>query len=189
MRVARKVYCTRAAGLKFDLRRSIIDQMAFLAFASLLVLALWIGGLATLGLAAPVIFSVLEARDPIAGRMIAGMVFGAIFEQFQRVAWVLGGLQLVLLGLRTALGPRPRRVAIRLAAVTAMLALSLASSFILAPRINQIRDAASGTVAALPDTDPRKTEFGRLHGLSNTAMLATLLMGTALLWAEMKDKH
>lgn len=163
--------------------------MALLAFASLVVVALWVGGLTALGVAAPVIFSVLEARDPAAGRVLAGAVFGAVFEHFQRYAWGLGGLQIVLLGLRTALGPRPRRVAIRLAAVVVMLALSLAASFVLAPRINVIRDATSGAVAALPDTDPRKAEFGRLHGLSNGAMGLTVILGMGLLWAEMKDKH
>jgi hypothetical protein len=176
--------------LKFDLGSDIIHRMAFLAFASLVVLALWVGGLVAMGVAAPVIFSVLEAHDPAAGRVVAGLVFGAVFEHFQRYAWGLGGLQIVLLGLRAALGPRPRRLALRLSTVGLMLALSLGASFVLAPRINAIRDAvAPQTVAALPATDPRQAEFGRLHGLSNVAMLVTVGLGAALLWAEMRDRH
>ena len=66
--------------------------MFVLRLASLVVLAIWVGGLAALGfVAAPVIFSTLEAQDPAGGRALAGLVFGAVFRRFQHVAWVLGG--------------------------------------------------------------------------------------------------
>ena len=50
-----------------------------------------------------------------------------------------------------------------------------------------ITSSASGAVASLPDTDPRRREFGRLHALSTGLMLLTLLTGTGLIWTEMKD--
>ena len=162
--------------------------MALLRAASLVVLAIWVGGLAVLGfLAAPAIFSTLDAQDPAAGRALAGLVFGVVFERFQYLALALGGLLVVLLGARALLGPRPRRLAWRLWVVAGMLALGGASAFVVAPAIDRIRRDTSGTVAALPDTDPRKIEFGRLHGLSSVFMLATLLGGVGLLWAEAKD--
>lgn len=163
--------------------------MSLLRLASVLTLATWIGGLAVLGgVAAPTIFSVLEAHDPVAGRTLAGLVFGSVFERFQHVSWGLGVLLLLLLGARAALGPRPRRLAIRLWTVTAMLAMSLAAGLVLAPRIDAIRERTPGTVAGLPDTDPDKITFGRLHGLSNGLVLLTLVAGVGLFWVEMKDQ-
>jgi len=70
-----------------------------------------------------------------------------------------------------------------------MFALSVAGARVLAPRIDQIRREVTGQVAALPDTDPRKREFSRLHGWSNVLMLATLVGGGALIWMEAKDTH
>jgi len=162
--------------------------MSLLRLACVLTLAGWIGGLAVLGtVAAPTIFRVLEAHDPIAGRTLAGLVFGAIFERFAHLSWGFGALLLALLGARAALGPRPRRLGIRLWTVTAMLAISLATSFFIVPRINAIRDSAQGTVASLPDDDPRKSEFGRLHGISTALQLVPLLGGLALIFWELKE--
>jgi hypothetical protein len=164
--------------------------MVVFRVASLLVLALWVGGLAVLGfVAAPTIFATLDAHDAAAGRALGGLVFGAVIERFQHWTWALGALLIVLLGLRALLGPRPRRLAWRLWAVAGMLALSLATAFVIAPRIDQIRRETSGAVSALADTDPRKSEFGRLHGLSNVFMLTTLVLGVGLFWLETTDTH
>ena len=162
--------------------------MILLRVASLVILAIWVGGLAVLGfVAAPTIFSTLEAQDPATGRAVAGLVFGAVFERFQYAALVLGALFMTGLGLRALLGPRPVRLAWRLWTVAGMLALGGASAFLIAPRIDHIRRDTQGSVAALPDTDPRKPEFGRLHGLSNVFMLATLVGGVGLIWMETQD--
>jgi len=164
--------------------------MSLLRFASLIVLALWIGGLAVLGgVAAPTIFGVLETHDPAAGRIVAGMVFGAVFERFQHVSWTLGVLLFLLLGARALLGPRPRRTEVRLGLILFMLGASVVTGVVLAPRIDEIRTSTSGAVAQLPDSDARKTEFGRLHAASNALAFATLAAGLGLLWAEMKDPH
>ena len=165
--------------------------MTLLRLASLIVLALWVGGLATLGfLAAPTIFAVLELHElngAEGGRAMAGEVFGAVFQRFQHAAWAMGGLLLALYGLRAALGPRPRRLALRMWTTIAMLAMSLATALVIAPRIDAIRQSTTGPVAALPESDPRKGEFGRLHGFSNGLMLITLLGGVGLMYSELKD--
>jgi len=166
------------------------QSMSLLRFASLLVLGVWVGGLAVLGgVAAPALFRVLEARDPSTGPELAGVIFGAIFQRFQHLAWILGGLLVLLLAIRAALGPRPRRLGARLWAVAAMLAMSLVSALVLAPRIDDTRSATSGPVSRLPDGDARKVEFGRLHGMSNVLMFLTLTVGAGLMWAEIKDTH
>ena len=162
--------------------------MSLLRFASLVVLALWVGGLATLGLlGAPAIFDVLEAHDPEAGRALAAEVFGAVFRRFQHAAWALGAVLHALHAARALLGPRPRRLALRVWAVMTMIGMCLAGGLLIAPRIESIRQSTSGAVASLPDTDPRRIEFGRLHALSNGLMLLTLITGAGLIWAEMKD--
>jgi hypothetical protein len=164
--------------------------MAFLRFVALLALALWVGGLVALGgLGAPSIFAVLEAAVPTTGRELAGQVFGAIFERAQYAAWGLGFLVLLSLAVRAALGPRPRHWKLRLWTTMGMIAASLASALVIAPRIDAIRRETSGTIASLADTDARKITFGRLHGLAGGLMLATVLAGTGLMLAEMRDAH
>lgn len=162
--------------------------MPVLRVVSLAVVALWIGGLAVLGvIVAPAVFRVLETHDPIAGRILAGLVFGDVFASFQRLAWALGAGLLLLLAIRTALGPRPRRLALQLVLVTGMLAVSAVTGLVVGPRIEALRAATSTTVASLPDTDPRKIEFGRLHGLSNGLMVLTLVAGLCVFWIESRD--
>jgi hypothetical protein len=163
-------------------------EAMLLRFASLLILVVWIGGLATLGfLAAPAIFAVLEARDPEAGRTLAALTFGAVLSRFNRFSWILGGVLLGVLGLRAALGPRPRRLGIRMWSTGAMLAASLTVGLWIAPRIEAIRASSNGPIANLPAADPTRVEFGRLHSASTVLMVVTLLIGTGLIWMEMKD--
>jgi hypothetical protein len=164
--------------------------MSFLRFVALLALAFWIGGLAALGTGATTIFSVLEAHDAVTGRDTAALVFGQVFDQFLRYTWIAGVLLLASLATRAALGPRPRRMAIRVWTATAMLIAGVATSVILVPRINSLRDAATRRgqpIANLPATDPERITFGRLHALSGLMMLLTITAGAGLTWAEMKD--
>jgi Domain of unknown function (DUF4149) len=162
--------------------------MSLLRFASLVVLAVWIGGLAVLGgLGAPTIFSVLEAHDPVAGRELAGLVFGAIFERFQHVAWGCGALLLALVGTRAALGPRPRRFGLQMWLIGGMLAASLYSGLVLAPRIDAIRASTPGPIAALAEDNPSRQEFGRLHGWSNGLMGVSLVAGLFLIWWNVRE--
>lgn len=162
--------------------------MALLRVASLAVLALWIGGLAVLGfVAAPAIFATLESVDPAGGRAMAGRVFGSVLTAFQPWVWGLGGAAFLLLIVRSLVGPRPHKLALRLAGILLMLALAAAGAFYIAPRIDALRASTPQAMASLPDGDPRKAEFGRLHGLSNVFMLVTLVTGLGLFWAESKD--
>jgi len=164
--------------------------MSGLRFASLLTLAVWVGGLVVLAaVGAPALFDVLESQDPGGGRTLAAALFGEMFLRFQRLAWALGGVLVVLLIVRRMLGPRPRPFALRLLAAGAMLALSLVTGLMIAPRIDGIRRETAGAIAELDDADPRKAEFNRLHGLANALMGVTLVVGVGMLWLEMKDPH
>ena len=161
--------------------------MSGLRFLAVVLLALWVGGLATLGLGAPVIFTALEAHDPAAGRTLAGIAFGAIFTRFELITLVLGPILIVLLGVRAASGPKPRRLGWRMWTIAAMVAASAITTFGIAPRIDQMRESTPGAIADLADGDARKIEFGRLHGASGALMTATLLAGLGLVWAELQD--
>lgn len=164
--------------------------MSVLRFLSVLILAVWMGGLVVLGaIAAPTIFAVLQGHDPLAGRTLAADVFGAIFQRFQTASWILGGLMVVSLAVRAALGPRPRFTGVRLVTVAAMLVISIGTAVLVTPRMDRLRRDTPGAIAALPDADPRKVEFNRLHGLSNILMLVTLVAGLGLLWFETHDVH
>jgi hypothetical protein len=158
--------------------------MSALRFLALLALAVWIGGLATLGgLAASTLFDVIESRD------VAATAFGALLQKFQYAAWVAGGVILASLGLRAALGPRPRRFGLRMWVSAGMLAASVASVLVVAPRIERIRASLPHPVASLPESDPRRIDFGRWHQLSTVLMTLTMAAGIGLMWAEMKDGH
>lgn len=162
--------------------------MTLLRFLSLVVLAVWIGGLGVLGaVAAPALFAVLEAADTVTGRQLAGAAFEAMFHDFQLVAWACGGLLLALFGGRAALGPRPFRLRYRVWIVVGMLALSLTTVLVIVPRMDRIQQEASGAIANLPADDARRVAFGRLHGLSNVLMLVTLAAGLVVFWFEAKD--
>jgi hypothetical protein len=162
--------------------------MLLLRYAALVALGLWTGGLVALGaVGAPLIFRTLEAHDPAAGREIAGMLFGAVFARAQEASWALALVLLLSLGLRAALGPRPRRMALRIWTTVAMLAASMGTVFWIAPRIDAIRVSANGPVSSLDQADPRRVEFGRLHGLTNGLMTLTVLAGLGLIWTEMRD--
>jgi hypothetical protein len=164
--------------------------MSVLRFVSLVILAVWIGGLAVIGIvAAPSVFAVLEAHDPVGGRTLAAAVFGAVFMRFQPVTWILGGLLITIFVVRAALGPRPGKLAVRIWTVFAMLGISVGTTFLIIPRIDRIRNATPGAIAALADTDARKIEFNRWHGLSNGLMLLTLVGGLGLIWFETHDTH
>jgi hypothetical protein len=157
-------------------------------FISVAVLVFWVGGLLALGgIAAPQIFAMLDAQgSAAAGHALAGAVFGAILEQFLKWTSILGFGLLAILLTRAFVGPRPRWLASRMAILTLMLAASLYTGLILAPRIDAIREATPAGMTSLPETDPTRLEFGRLHGLSSGVMLGTLLLGSVLLWMEMR---
>lgn len=164
--------------------------MSLLRFAAVAALAVWVGGLVALGaVGAPQIFAVLQQHEPVGGRELAGELFGSIFSRFQHVAWGLAAVVLGSLGARAALGPRPRRFGIRMWLTLSMLAASLTSALYIAPAIDQIRASTHGPVANLPETDPQRQSFGRLHGVSNGLMLATMLVGGLLIWIELRDQH
>lgn len=164
--------------------------MTFLRYFALVALAVWIGGLAALGgVGAPAAFDVMAVSDPVHGREVAGQLFGTMLLRFQYVAWGAAVVLIASLALRAALGPRPRRTAIRIWTVVAMVAISLFTVFVIFPEIDAIRATVDGSVAALPEGDARRIAFGQWHAMSTGLMLLTAVLGLGLMWAEGRDVH
>jgi hypothetical protein len=158
-----------------------------LRFAALFALVVWVGGLLTLGtVAAPAAFDVLE-RTADNGRTLAGAVFGETLRRFHVIAYACGVTLIGSLVVRAILGPRPRPFAIRLAIATVMLAAAAWAGLVVAPQIERTRAAIGVSPASLPEDDPRRIAFGRLHGLSTVLEMLPIVGGLALLWFEGKD--
>jgi hypothetical protein len=150
-----------------------------------LALVFWVGGLLALGgIAAPATFSALTAAHGAAGREMAGLAFGAVLRRFHVAAYASAAIMVVTLLIMAALGPRPVRLAVRLAIVACMAAVTIYSGTILSPRIERMRRDIGGPVASLSGSDPRRAEFGRLHGWSTLLLGATAVGGLALLFWE-----
>ena len=82
----------------------------------LLALAVWLGGMAVLGaVVAPSTFQVLQAREAMAGRVLAGAVFGAALDRFQFVAYACAAVVLITLGLMARAKAREGGLAVRAA--------------------------------------------------------------------------
>jgi hypothetical protein len=158
-----------------------------LRFAYLTALAVWVGGLVALGVAAPVLFETLQERLPDTGRALAGAAFGEVLGRFHM--WIYGCAAVMTLSLvaMALIGPRPRPYAGRLLVIGAMVAMAWVAGGPVRERIDRMRSEAEVPVATLPDSDPRRVSFSRLHGLSNVLMLGGVIGGLALLFWEARS--
>jgi Domain of unknown function (DUF4149) len=162
--------------------------MLVLRYAALLMLVVWVGGLLVLGgVVAPSIFETMAARQIAEGRLLAGAVFGAILRKFSIVSLVAGCALLLTLVVRAVLGPRPRRLAFRIALVVFMLAATAYAALIVAPRIDRLQRTIGMAPSSLRETDVRRIEFGRLHALSTGLQLVPILGGLSLIYWELKE--
>jgi hypothetical protein len=70
-----------------------------------------------------------------------------------------------------------------------MVAGSVATTLVIAPRITSLRAETDRPIASLAEGDPRRTSFGQLHAASGGIMLLTVVAGLGLLWMEVRDPH
>lgn len=134
-------------------------------FALLFALALWVGGGAAISfLAAPAVF------EHAGSRQRAGDIVGHILRRFDTVSFAAGSIALLatLVQMGATVGA-PRTLQLELALVVAMLGLALYARFALQPEIRRLR--------SLPEEDPRRRAFGRLHGFSVLCLLGEILLG------------
>jgi hypothetical protein len=167
-----------------------MSGMPVLRFAAVAALAVWVGGLLVLGgIAAPAIFEVVASRHVADGRMLSGAIFGEALRRFHLVSYACGAVIVVALLTRAVLGPRPRRFALRSAIAAIMLGASMYSGTVVSASIARVQqEIGPGTPASsLPAGDPRRAQFGWLHGQSTGLQFIQLAGGLLLLLFELGD--
>lgn len=164
--------------------------MLALRFAALVALTVWVGGLIVLGaVAAPSVFDVTAARGVADDRVVAGAIAGEAFRRFHLLSYGCGLLLFVTLAARAVLGPRPVYLAARLIVVIVMLVAAGYSGLVLTGDIEALRVDIGVAPSSLPEDDPRRAAFGRLHALSTALQLIPVLGGLALMLFELKDSR
>ena len=162
--------------------------MVFLRYLYVVALVLWVGGLVSAGaLVAPSVFGVLQAWNPVEGRVLAGQVFGEVLIRVTWLSYIMVGVMFITLTLHRLLGARPLKYGIRVGIMTVMLIMMMAMGFYLIPAVNAIQAQVNGPVSELAATDARRVEFDRLHGLSNILFSITAIGGLALCWWEARE--
>ena|SRR5688572_488405 len=162
--------------------------MVLLRYLYVVALVLWVGGLISAGaLVAPSVFGVLQAWNQSQGRVLAGEVFGEVLLRLTWLSYAMGGIMFITLTLHRLLGARPVKYGIRVGIMALMLVMMMVTGFILIPQVDAIQSGLAGPVASLADTDPRRLEFDRLHGISNILFSITAIGGLALCWWEARE--
>jgi hypothetical protein len=162
--------------------------MLFIRYLALAALVVWVGGMVILGLlVAPQTFRVLQASNPVDGRILAGALFGAILRQFHLVAYACGAILLVCLFVMKFLGPPPHAFLVRVALVVVMLAFALYSGVPLTRQLTHVQSQVSGPVSQLPKEDPRRVQFDRLHRTSTMLMTMNMGLGLVLLFWYVRE--
>jgi hypothetical protein len=114
-------------------------------------------------------------------------VFGEVLLRLTWLSYAMGGIMFITLTLHRLLGARPVKYGIRVGILALMLVMMMATGFYLIPEVDAIQAEVAGPVSDLPDTDPRRLEFNRLHGLSNLLFSITAIGGLALCWWEARE--
>ena len=162
--------------------------MFALRYLYVVALVLWVGGLVVAGaLVAPSVFGVLQSWNESQGRVLAGQVFGEVLLRLTWLSYAMGAVMFITLTLHRLLGARPVKYGIRVGIMALMLLLMMITGFYLIPEVDSIQAQVSGPVSELPDTDPRRVAFNRLHGLSNILFSITAIGGLALCWWEARE--
>jgi hypothetical protein len=156
--------------------------MPAIRFIALAALVVWLGGMVVLGLlVAPSTFRVLQTQDPVAGRVLAGALFGEILRRFYILAYACGAIVLLCLVIMKFVGPPPQAFLVRAAIVVVMLGLAGYAGVPVAHEIAQLQSRVSGPINKLPETDPIRMRFDRLHATSTTLMTVNMALGLVLL--------
>ena len=162
--------------------------MVLLRYLYVVALVSWVGGLIVAGaIVAPSVFGVLQGWNAVQGRVLAGQVFGEVLLRLTWLSYAMGAVMFITLTLHRLLGARPVKYGVRVGIMTLMMMMMFAVGFYILPQINSIQSEVSGAVSALVETDARRVEFGRLHGLSNILFSITAIAGLALCWWETRE--
>jgi hypothetical protein len=157
---------------------------SMLRFLLLFSLGTWVGaGLFVSLVVAQAAFRLLPTPD------LAGALVGYTLTRLHWMGIGAGVLFLILAAVRRAISP----VGVgrgALALVALMIALTAVSQFAVTPRMEALKTqmvATYGSIAATPREDPPRLAFGKLHGVSASLEVVTLLAGLAAYFLALRD--
>ncbi|MCE1229568.1 MAG: DUF4149 domain-containing protein [Firmicutes bacterium] len=144
------------------------------------LLVLWLG--LAIGFAfvqAPVTFKLAESRD------VAGRIVGASLVRLEWAAWIAFGLSLALVWVPRWLAEFKEKDGVgplRLwsAAALAALLMCFASSFIVTPRMAQLRAHMAAPIDTVPQDHPDRVAHGKAHRISTQLMGLRMLLALGL---------
>ncbi len=153
--------------------------MAFLRFLMLLSLVVWLGGLIFFAFVlAPTVFS----PGLLPSRHLAGSI---VNRSLNALHWmgILSGIVFAATSMAYAYSTRgtAEPFAVRHILIYLMLALTIVSQFAISPRMQALRTEMV-TVDNVPQDDPRRVEFNRLHAWSSNLEKGVFVLGLALLY-------
>jgi hypothetical protein len=93
----------------------------------------------------------------------------------------------IALTLHRLLGARPIKYGVRATILALMVTFTLVADYHVNPQVATIQARVSGPVSMLPDGDPIREEFNRLHGLANILLSLTVVGGLALAFWEARE--
>lgn len=154
--------------------------MSLLRFVMMLSLVVWVGGIVFFAFVlAPTVFSVLPTRN------LAGMVVSRSLARLHWIGLFSGIAYLVFSLLLSRLSGSFQPFAARNLVVLLMIALVLIAQFGIAGKMNQLR-LDMGVIDNVPQDDPRRVEFNRLHVWSTRAEGTILILGLAVLFLTVR---
>lgn len=155
-----------------------------LAFAEVLLLALWLGSMAFFSFAvAPGAFQVFPSS-----RHLAGLIVANTLTKVESIGLVVGPL-LFLLQAATWNIRRDGKISkvLRLVLVAVMVASAALSRLWVSASMSNLRNAMGGMIDEVPATDPLRVQFNDLHQYSVALMSVTLFSGLAVLFLTVRS--
>jgi uncharacterized membrane protein len=144
----------------------------------LLTIVIWVGGLIFFAfVVAPVAFSVLASTHE-AGLVVRGTL--TTLNTMGQICGLLFALSTLVLCSRAGTGGRKFLLAQALIVFLMMAATAVVQLKII-PAMERDRITAGGEIDAAPPNNPARTDFNRLHTISEEVEGAVLLLGVATL--------
>lgn len=162
--------------------------MLAVRYVALAALAVWLGGIVTIGLlVTPITSRILEAVDPTAGAALATALVAIILSRFHLLAYGCGALIVLCLLAMKFVGPPPRAFVARIVIVVTMLVLEAASGLPLAREMRRLQPQVSGGVDRPATGDARRQRFEQLYRASAALMMMNGAFGAVLLFWYVRE--
>jgi hypothetical protein len=155
--------------------------MFVVRYVALAALAIWVGGMAMIGLLAGSSIHRVLANDPVADAFLGIACNTESLRLFHWLAYLCGAVILVCLSIIKLIGPPPRAFKLRAALVSLMLAIAMYS------HLGPTRELARLAVRSGPSVRPDHHYLEQLHVKAMAIAATELLLGLVLLHWYVRD--